>query len=77
MDELPTHQPLLVKIRDPADDASWAEFVALCTPLIFRFCSSRNVPRVDIPDETQETMRRIAKGIQSFDYDPARGKFRS
>ena len=77
MDDLPTKATLLFKLRDPADSATWDEFVELYTPLISRYCASRGVATGDIADVTQDTMLRVAKAIRSFEYDPARGKFRS
>ena len=76
-DDLKTRATLLIRIRDAADGASWSEFVELYTPLIYRFCASRGVAEADIPDVTQETMRRVATAIRKFEYDPERGKFRS
>ena len=77
MDEIRTRETLLLKIRNHADNDAWAEFVALYTPLIYRFCASRGVSETDIPDIAQETLQRVMSGIKSFDYEPEKGKFRS
>lgn len=77
MESPPTRQTLLLKIRDRADNAAWEEFVDLYTPLIYRFLYSRGVASQDVADVTQDTMRAVAGAIGRFEYDPAKGKFRS
>ena len=77
MDSPQTRQTLLLKIRDSDDDVAWGEFVDLYTPLIYRFCVSRGVAQQDLADVTQDTMRAVAGAIGRFEYDAARGRFRS
>jgi len=72
-----TRPSLLLRVRDPHDDAAWAQFVEIYTPLIYGYCRSRGLQDSDAADVAQETMRAVAKAIGKFDYDPQRGKFRN
>ena len=77
MDQLPTRATLLQKIRDPADEAAWGEFVELYTPLIYGFCKRQGLQHADSADVVQDSLRAIANGIGKFEYDPERASFRA
>jgi len=64
-------------MRDVNDDAAWSQFVEIYTPLIYGYCRSRGLQDSDAADVAQESMRRVARAIGKFDYDPQRGKFRN
>ncbi len=72
-----TSRSLLLRIRDARDQAAWAEFTEIYTPLIFRFCRSRRLQEADASDVTQDVLRAVAQSIGGFDYEPRRGKFRN
>ncbi len=72
-----TRKTLLQKIRDADDAVAWGEFVDLHTPLVFSFCRKRGLSEADASDVSQDVMRAIASAIEKFEYDPAKGKFRS
>ena len=72
-----TTQPsLLSRVRDPADDASWREFDAKYRELILRYCRARGLQTSDAEDVRQIAMANLAKSLRSFEYKPARGRFR-
>ncbi len=72
-----TTQPsLLSRVRDPADDASWREFDAKYRELILRYCRARGLQTSDAEDARQIAMANLAKSLRSFEYQPARGRFR-
>lgn len=77
VNEYRTRKTLLQKIRDADDAAAWSEFVNLHTPLVFSFCRKRGLSETDASDVSQDVMRAIAKAIGNFEYNPAKGKFRS
>ena len=72
-----TRPSLLLRVRDAKDEAAWAQFVQIYTPLIYGYCRSRGLQESDAADVAQEAMRAVARAIASFEYDPQRGKFRN
>ncbi len=77
MEFAPTSKTLLFRVRDPEDDAAWRAFAEIYTPLLFRFFRSRGLDESDAADVVQIVMIAVAKAIRGFDYEPARGTFRS
>jgi RNA polymerase sigma factor (sigma-70 family) len=73
----PTRPSLLLRVRDPADDRAWREFVDIYTPLVFGFARRRGLQDADAADVAQEVMRALARTMQRFEYRPDRGLFRS
>jgi RNA polymerase sigma-70 factor (ECF subfamily) len=77
MHESPTTRPsLLLRLRDPADDRAWVEFVDLYAPLIRRVARRGGLQDADAADLEQEVFRAVAGAINRYDPDPARGSFR-
>lgn len=77
VNEYRTRKTLLHKIKDADDAVAWAEFVNLHTPLVFSFCRKRGLSETNAADVSQDVMRAIANAIGNFEYEPAKGKFRS
>ena len=72
-----TTQPsLLSRVRDPGDDSAWREFDAKYRELILRYCRARGLQTTDAEDVRQIAMANLAKSLRSFEYMPARGRFR-
>jgi RNA polymerase sigma factor (sigma-70 family) len=77
MSQTPVTQPsLLVRIRNPADNEAWSEFVEIYTPMIYRFLRKRGLQDADAGDLTQEVLRTVAGSIERLNYDRCRGTFR-
>lgn len=72
-----THASLLVELRDVQNSAAWERFVDLYTPLVFQFLRKRGLQPADSSDVAQEVMRTVARSIQRFEYQTARGGFRN
>lgn len=72
-----TKLSLLIRVKDRNDEAAWAEFVKVYTPLIYGFSRSRGLSESDARDVTQAVFVRVLKSIGAFEYDPARGRFRA
>jgi RNA polymerase sigma-70 factor (ECF subfamily) len=72
-----TRRTLLERVRSSSDHLAWDEFVALYGPLVFRFARGRGAAEADAADVSQEVMRVVARVMPDFEYDPARGSFRS
>lgn len=66
-----------MRVRDHEDADAWRQFVEAYTPLIVCFAMKRGFQEADAADLAQEVMQKVAYGISRFDYDPARGTFRS
>jgi len=74
----PTTRPSLVlRLRDPADGAAWAEFVELYEPLVHRLARSKGLQDADAHDLTQEVFTAVAAAVSRWDPDPAKGRFRA
>lgn len=71
-----TSPSLVLRLRDHADAAAWAEFLEVYSPLLYDFCRSRGLQASDAADVTQEVLLRVAAAIRSFEYDRAKGLFR-
>ena len=72
-----TRVSLLVRIRNPADDDAWRQFVALYAPLVYGFTKRRGLQDADAADLTQDVLRAVATAAARLEYDPKRGSFRS
>ena len=77
MSDLRTRETLLLRIKDGGDGDAWEDFVEIYTPLIFGFGRKQGLGEADASDLTQEVMRSVFRSIQSFEYDPNKGSFRS
>jgi len=77
MDDHPVTRPsLLVCLRDPHDGGAWSQFVAIYSPLVYRFARRGGLQASDAADVTQEVFRAVARSIRHFEYDRQRGSFR-
>jgi len=77
MSEAPLTQPsLLVRLRDRANDLAWSEFVEIYTPLIERLARQKGLQPADAADLVQEVLGTVARHIDRYDPDPAKGSFR-
>jgi RNA polymerase sigma-70 factor (ECF subfamily) len=77
MDDSPTTRPsLLARIRDLRDEEAWRQFVALYTPLVYRFARKRGLQDADAADLAQDVLRAVAGAAPDLEYDPRRGSFR-
>jgi RNA polymerase sigma factor (sigma-70 family) len=72
-----THPTLLARVRDPRDAAAWREFEERYRDLIRRYCRARGLQTADAEDVSQLVLLALARALQSFRFDPARGRFRS
>jgi len=72
-----THVTLLARLRLKGDAEAWTTFVDLYTPLVYRFCRSRNLQDADSRDITQQVLAIVHRSIGKFEYNRERGRFRN
>lgn len=75
--QVSTHTTLLCRLADPEDSAAWREFHARYGELIQSFARRRGLQQADCEDLMQEVLVGLTRSMPGFEYDPARGRFRS
>jgi RNA polymerase sigma factor (sigma-70 family) len=71
----PTRVSLLVRLRDPGDEAAWTQFVVLYTPLVYGYARKQGLQDADAADLSQEVLRAVTGAVGRLEYDPERGSF--
>ncbi len=71
-----TRHSLILRLRDQGDVAAWHEFVTLYEPLVLRLAARKGLQDADAQDLCQEVFTAIARALDRWDPDPARGSFR-
>jgi RNA polymerase sigma factor (sigma-70 family) len=78
MDSAPeTRASLLIRVRDPADQAAWHEFVDIYRPVILRLARQKGMQEADADDVAQEVLLSVAQAVEQREHDPKRAKFRT
>jgi len=72
-----THVTLLERVAKADDESAWTEFCERYGPLIRSFARRRHVNSAEIDDIMQDVLMILTKSMQTFEYHPAKGKFRS
>ncbi len=73
----PTRASLLVRLRDPHDEAAWTQFVQLYAPLVYGYARKQGLQDADAADLSQEVLSSVANSVGRLEYDPRRGAFRN
>jgi RNA polymerase sigma-70 factor (ECF subfamily) len=71
-----TSASLLERLRRPGDEAAWARFVQLYTPLIYYWGRRAGLQAEDAADLVQDVMTTLVRKMPGFVYDPGHS-FRS
>ncbi len=72
-----TRASLLIRVRDPADQAAWHEFVEIYRPLILRMARQKGLQDADAEDVAQEILVAVAKAVEEREHDRQRARFRT
>ncbi|MCB9854579.1 MAG: sigma-70 family RNA polymerase sigma factor [Phycisphaerales bacterium] len=72
-----THGTLLARVSDPTDATAWAEFCAQYEEMIRAFARRQGVFGSSADDIVQDVLMSLTKAMPGFEYNPAKGKFRS
>jgi len=67
---LTTSGSLLEQLRHPGEEAAWARFVKLYTPLIYTWGRRMGVPRQEALDLVQDVLTVLVQKLPNFSYDP-------
>jgi len=70
-----TRQSLLLRAKDPDDEAAWADFVKYYERFIYHLLHRMNVNLDDMDDMVQVVLVKVWKSLQ--DYEKQRAKFRT
>lgn len=72
-----TSSSLLRRLRNPDDETSWGEFVALYEPLLVRYVCKKGLEEHDARDVVQNIFVALLRKLPSFELDRGRGRFRT
>jgi RNA polymerase sigma-70 factor (ECF subfamily) len=67
----------LLRVRNPNDVEAWEDFMSIYAAIVRGYCLQRRMQASDVDDITQDVMATVAEKIRSFEYDPAKGRFRA
>jgi RNA polymerase sigma-70 factor (ECF subfamily) len=67
-----TSPSLLLRLRQPDQDAAWQRFVDLYAPLIFHWGRQQGLSAADAADLVQEVLAILVVKLPEFEYDPTR-----
>jgi RNA polymerase sigma-70 factor (ECF subfamily) len=73
----PTRASLLVRLRNPRDEAAWQEFLDLYGSLVYNYARKQGLQDADAADLGQEVLQAVAASVGRLEYDPHRGSFRN
>ena len=73
---LDTRASLILRIADAGDAAAWEEFTRVYQPVVYRLARRRGFQHADAEELVQEAMMAVARAVDRWVPDPARGRFR-
>lgn len=71
-----TQVTLVARLRDPHDAAAWHRLERLYRDLIVRYAMREGLQAADAEDVAQGVFAALLRSMSTFQYDPARGRFR-
>lgn len=72
-----TSQSLIARVKDPADDVAWGEFLGIYQPVVYRMAKRRGMQDADAQDVAQQVFLSIATAIQRWTPGDGRPPFRA
>ena len=72
-----TRSSVLAAVKDTGDEAAWARFFDLYAGFVFAIARSKGLSSEDADDIVQGVFSELARKMPTFEYDRAKGKFRS
>lgn len=75
--DINTQRSLLARLKTEPGEADWERFYAKYSAVVLSFARRQGLDDHSALDVLQETMMVMLRKLPSFDYDPARGRFRN
>lgn len=72
-----TRSSVIKAVADTGNDAAWARFFDLYAGFVFSIARSKGLKEEDADDIVQIVFADLARTMPTFNYDRAKGKFRS
>ena len=72
-----TRASLIVRLKDPADQEAWREFVEVYRPVVYRLACRKGLQHADAEDLAQQVLLAVAAAVHRWQPDEARGRFRT
>ena len=72
-----TRSSVIKEVADTGNDAAWARFFDLYAGFVFSIARSKGLKEEDADDIVQIVFADLARTMPTFNYDRAKGKFRS
>jgi RNA polymerase sigma-70 factor (ECF subfamily) len=78
LDDFPDTQiSLIARVKDLGDGASWAEFLGIYQPIVFRMARRRGMQEADALDVMQQVFLSISRSIENWTAEEGRPPFRA
>lgn len=71
-----TNESLILRVKDPADAASWSDFLSIYRPVVVRMASGQGLQHADAEDLAQQVFLSVAKAISAWESDSQQPPFR-
>lgn len=72
-----TNHSLIARVQDLGDGASWAEFLGIYQPVVYRMARRRHLQEADAHDVAQQVFLSIAKSIERWEPGVGQPPFRA
>jgi RNA polymerase sigma-70 factor, ECF subfamily len=72
-----TRSSLMLRLRDKRDHVAWSEFDRRYGELLLRYCVGCGLQLSDAEDARQMVLLSLTQGLDHFNYDRDKGRFRS
>lgn len=73
---LTTRASLIARLSDRDDFEAWSEFVQIYVPLLYRMARRKGLQHADAEELSQDVLVAVARAVDRWQPDPARGRFR-
>jgi len=71
-----TNESLILRVKDPADAASWSDFLAIYRPVVVRMACGRGLQHADADDLAQQVFLSVARAIEDWEPNAHQPPFR-
>jgi RNA polymerase sigma-70 factor (ECF subfamily) len=71
-----TNESLILRVKDPADAASWSVFLEIYRPVVVRMACGQGLQHADAEDLAQQVFLSVAKAIAAWEPDANQPPFR-